>query len=395
MNFIGIEVTTIINALFIVANMRVSNGVTSVIMNNYDILQDSGFLIDFCALLDRPSPYIEYIEQKGSLYSIFPQNQDNTNADYSKALNYLMDILKRKRYDIVHVHIEGKFAAIALKAAKKSGVPYRVYHCHNPLYYDSIRSFARSYYFRGRCLKYANEYYACSTHAGKSVFGNRHFWLVRNTIDTQRYCFDKKVRNNIRKEFVCNENTLVVGTVCRQTPQKNPFYTIDIWNEIYKKNPDVLFIWIGTGELEKEVKKYAEEVLPKEVVRFLGNRTDVEELYSFMDIFLLPSLYEGLGIVYIEAQACGTLTFASNSVSRDTEVTDRIHYIPLDQSPTSWADIILNVYNQQKYVRRDQYHLDVRDAGYDCDSNNDFYYAYKSMLRGGYANNENTWKGTH
>ena len=218
--------------LQIVTNLRLSNGVTSVVMNHYKKLISSGYQVDFCAMLDRPSPYISEIKNYGGNYYLMPQK--NGEPDIKSAGTYITSLIRKNAYNIVHVHPEGKFACTVLFSAKNCKVKNRVFHAHNPKYSDGIYSWLRNEFFTTICVNLSNQYVACSEKAGKSVFGNRKFSIVKNTIDTKKISFSTKGRQLVRNQIGAESDEFVLGTVCRQTLQKNPFFIVETYNEIHK-----------------------------------------------------------------------------------------------------------------------------------------------------------------
>lgn len=378
--------------LFMVANVRVSNGVTSVIMNHYKKLLDNGYSVDFCAMYNWGSPYVSEVIANGSNYYVLPQtggvsstvvDDDSTREgtpDEKKSELFLKKILTQNQYDIVHIHIVGKYAVMALKSAKESGVPYRIFHSHNPVFINSLHSLLFTLYYDTQCKFYANRYLACSSTAGKSMFRKRKYAIIKNTIDTQEIRYTDEGRRRVRGYLGIDDDMFLFGTVCRQTYQKNPFFTVDIYENLKKLQPRSRFIWVGSGELEQDVIAYAKSKgLEKDII-FLGNKSQMADYYSAMDAFILPSRYEGLGIVYVEAQSCGLLTYASDAVPTDTKITDLIHYIPLKESADSWAkEISLGI---SRIDDRSKYSHLVLTAGFDKKNNNDLVDYYNKYCIG-------------
>lgn len=367
--------------LYMVTNVRVSNGVTSVIMNHYKKLLDNGYVVDFCAMYNWGSPYVDEIIACGSNYYVLPQADGVSNAvvsgdatregtpDKKQSEVFLKKLIVRNQYDIIHVHIVGKYALMALKIARECGVAYRIFHSHNPIFINDLHSLLFTLFYDTQCKYYANRYLACSSIAGKSTFRKRTYSIIKNTIDTKEICYTDEGRKRVRRELGIGEDVLLFGTVCRQTYQKNPYFIVDIYASLKKLQPKSRFIWIGSGELEQEVIEYAKSKgLEKEMI-FLGNKLQMADFYSAMDVFILPSRYEGLGIVFIEAQSCGLLTYASDVVPKDTQITDLIQYISLKESTDAWAKKISLGIN--KISARSKYSNLVLAAGFDKNCNND------------------------
>lgn len=323
--------------LIVAPNLRVSNGVTSFLMNNYPYVVEAGFEIDFllCAKID--SKYNSYVEENGSKIFIYPES----NKYSFKNKSYASDVIKQNKYDIIHINTSGMWAYWALAAAKQYGVNTRIYHSHNPKESTSLKGYAREIIFDFLCFGKCNAFMACTEHAGNSVFGKRKYHVIPNGIFYDRFKFNSAKRSELRQQLGIEES-LVIGTVCRQADQKNPFFMIDILSEMLKIDNTCALIWVGTGPLLNDVKNYAQKNCVADHVHFLGDRNDVNDIYNAMDLFLLPSKYEGLGIVYMEAQANGLQCFASVNVPKDTDLTGSICYISLKEDAQYWAEYILN-----------------------------------------------------
>ena len=298
----------------------VGGGVESVIMNYYRHLDHSKVQFDF--ICDEDSTRIPYDEIKklGGRVFLVPKYQN-----LPKYLKALEKLFKENQYRIVHSNIN-TLSVFPLYAAKKSGVLIRISHSHstsNPkewkrnLIKNILRPFSK---------RYATDYFACSEVAGRYLFGNKAFdrgevKIIHNAIDIERFKFDEAARKKLRKEFVIKDSTIVIGHVGRFVQQKNHTFLVDVFKEYHKKNPDSKLLLVGSGPLEDEIKKKVERLGLKDSVLFLGQRDDINKLYSVMDVFCLPSLYEGLPVVGVEAQAAGLPTIFSNRISKEVIVS--------------------------------------------------------------------------
>lgn len=324
--------------LFIAPNLRISNGVTSFIMGNYFFLLENEYEVDFLLTRKVESPYNEIVENNGSRIFEYP-NPENKFSILNG--HYVRDLLKENSYDLVHCNVTGMYAYWAVMEADRAKISHIVYHAHNPKETTSIKGRLREEIFDRLCFIHTTDYIACTEHAGKSVFGTKKFYVVKNGVNFEKYRFDIEARKRIRRDLQI-EDSIIVGTVCRQAEQKNPYFIIDIIRELNKSEKKYILLWVGTGPLEQKVREYAEHKRIAEKVVFLGNRQDTNKLYSAMDLFLLPSKYEGLGIVYLEAQANGLYCFASDVVPKETDITGNISYYKLSDSPVEWANQIVN-----------------------------------------------------
>lgn len=311
----------------------VGGGVESVIMNYYRHLDHSKIQFDF--ICDEDSTRIPYDEIKklGGRVFLVPRYQN-----LPKYLKALEKLFKENQYRIVHSNIN-TLSVFPLYAAKKACVPIRISHSHstsNPkewkrnLIKNILRPFSK---------RYATDYFACSELAGRYLFGNKTFnrgevKIIHNAIDIDKFKFDEVARKKLRKELGIKDSTIVIGHVGRFVQQKNHTFLVDVFNEYHKKNPDSKLLLVGSGPLEDEIKKKVERLGFKDSVLFLGQRDDINKLYSVMDVFCLPSLYEGLPVVGVESQAAGLPIIFSNGVSHEAIISKNAKIVPNQETGT-------------------------------------------------------------
>lgn len=255
-------------------------------------------------------------------------------------------IMKKGNYDVIHINGEYVIRIIECFVAKIAGIKKIIIHSHN----DGVGSNKRSKVIIHKILKklfdyFATDYLACSNNAAKwmfsnKIFNNNKFEIINNGIDINKYIYNEIKREEIRKKHNI-ENKYVVGFVGRLSYQKNPLFLIEVFNEYKNKNEKAFLIIIGTGELENEVKRKIKQLGIVDSVLFLKNINNVYDYYNAMDCFILPSLYEGFGIVNIEAQSSGLPTFVSNNVPKEAKISNLIKYIDLDKGAQYWANIII------------------------------------------------------
>ena len=210
---------------------------------------------------------------------------------------------------------------------------------------------------------YANNYFACSDSAGRYFFKGRKYMVVKNAIMTEKFAYSEEVRKKIRSGLNL-EGKFVIGHAARFAEHKNHTFLIDVFAEILKIRPESQLLLIGDGELKKSIQNKVNALGIGEYVKFMGVRPDVNELYQAMDAFVFPSIFEGLGIVNIEAQAAGVLTFCSDAVPKEANISPVFYSIPLTKSASEWAKIIVKNYDDTVYKREDMSQY-VIDAGYD------------------------------
>lgn len=282
---------------------------------------------------------------------------------YKKALNSFF--LKHHDYKVVHLHSSSKNYMV-LKYAKKYGIPIRISHSHNIDFQTKnlIKKIVGNC-FKYPLIKYSTNYLACSNLAGRWLFGEKKltdakYEVINNAVDYDRFKYDRGIRKKIREELGIKEDNIIIGHVGRFTNQKNHTFLVEIFNEFYKKDKNARLLLIGIGELEEEIKKKVEELGLSKKVIFAGFKSNVNEYMQAMDIFLLPSLYEGLPVVGVEAQAAGLPCYMSKDVITDeVKIADNVTFIPLSNSAEEWANIIYNSNNS----RSDNY-IKIKERGY-------------------------------
>lgn len=218
---------------------------------------------------------------------------------------------------------------------------------------------------------FANYYMANSIDCGVWQFGKKTYdkgdiTIFKTVINADANAFDKVLRDETRKKFGW-EDKVIYGFIGRYVDQKNPLFLIDIFNAIAKKQPKAKLVMIGFGELEKAMHEKIKEYGLQDRVEDLGRRDDIKQFYNAFDAFLLPSLYEGMPVVGIEAQCAGLPIFFSKNITEETTASELAHYIGLNESPEVWADTIINVVNANLGKRR-SYAEEVKKNGFDSHS---------------------------
>lgn len=204
---------------------------------------------------------------------------------------------------------------------------------------------------------------ACSRLAAEFMFGkkaSKEVLIVPNAITLDKYQFKQEIRENIRKKMGI-EKKIVLCHIGRLSEQKNPFRLLEILVAVLKKEKNVVLLSVGTGELEDEVHDYARKLGVEDHVKFLGKRNDVSDLLQAADVFVLPSKYEGLPIVAIEAQAAGIPSVLSSAISSETNISGKIEFVDLQEKDEKWADIILMSAKRERYCCIEK----LKEKGYD------------------------------
>ena len=338
-------------------------GVENVIMN-YLRHFDRGEIVPDIMFKGDAFQYENEIEEMGGKVFYMPSYLPNV-WKYRKKLD---SVFTNTSYDAVWCNFSGLTNVDVLKKAKEYNVPVRIAHSHvTKLSWSS--TFAKyiviplHYLNKSRVCKYATNYWCCSYSAGKFMFP-KIVWdrlvYVKNAIDLDKYGFDFNIRSAVRGMYGINDE-LVIGHIGRYTIAKNQKFLLDIFKEILAIIPNSKLLLVAEGELEDEIKSYAKELDVEESIIFAGRIDDVATYYSAMDVFLLPSLFEGLGMTLIEAQMAGTPCLASTNVPNEAKVTEGVKFLNLELGASEWAKEAINLSKSRINNPKD----DVILAGYD------------------------------
>lgn len=359
-----------------IRDLRIGNGIATCIMNYYPYTISNEISIDFLVNRIVESKYMEQVQSKGSNIFVLPKDSNKPNIDNWRFIN---NVLKKNQYDILHTNISGWNALAALMLANINNVKTRIYHAHNPKENSSLKARLRSIIYETPSVYFANSYIACSQLAGKSIFGKRLFSLLPNSFDTSKFIFDIKARNDLRKQLHI-ENNFVVGVVGRFAEQKNPLFIIEILAEMIKLKSNVICLWAGSGPMEKLVIEKAQKLNIKKNLILLGNRQDINKLYSAMDVFLLPSIFEGLGIVFVEAQLSGLPTFGSDILPEEVNISPLMSKLSLKYSPKKWAETILNTSNINRSKNYELGKMSIFEIKNTSNKLKEYYYKYETYM---------------
>ncbi len=274
-------------------------------------------------------------------------------------------IIMKENFDVVHVNGNYISRVIECISAKLVGVKQIIIHSHNTGC-ESNRKLKTMIHSMLKFLFgfFATDYLACSKEAAKwmyskSIIKKQKYEVIPNGIDLKKFRYNEKMRNKIRKNYHC-ENKYVIGFVGRLSYQKNPIFLIEVFNECKKINKNLQLMIIGEGELKPKVIEYVNQLnLSKDVI-FLGNVVNVFDYYNAMDCFLLPSLYEGMGIVNIEAQVSGLPTIVSDQVPKEVQISPLIQFVDLNNSK-KWIDKILN---HKRNENREKWYQELKNCSY-------------------------------
>ena len=209
---------------------------------------------------------------------------------------------------------------------------------------DNIFKVIRNKPFQILSIYYSNSLFACSELAGKQIYKNKKFFVVNNAIDLETFKFNDNERERIRRENNVEKEKIVISTVGRLTIQKNPYFILEVVKKLVNKNINFEFWWFGSGNLDDDIKNKSIDMKINDYIKFYGSINDVYKYYSAMDLFILPSFYEGLPVVGIEAQANGLKCLFSDSITLETKMLKKTLFLPID-SAEDWCNTIVKCIN--------------------------------------------------
>lgn len=312
-------------------------GVEQVVMNYYRHIDRSRVQFDILVCEGSSMVPRDEIERLGGRVLMVP--------GYKNLLRYMGEterLFREGCWTIVHSHVNA-LAVFPLRAAKRAGVPVRIAHSHSTAGRGETAKNAAKAVLKRFANVYPTHRMACSRYAGEWLFGKRaNFEVLYNAINLPRFFFDAGVRAEARADLGLVSGQTVIGHVGRFMPQKNHRFLIDAFALAAKRRPDLVLVLVGTGEAEALAESWASERGVSDRVMFLGQRDDVDRLYQAFDAFALPSLYEGLCLVGVEAQAAGLRCFLSDRITREVDVTGTARFLPIDD-PGVWADAMCGV----------------------------------------------------
>ncbi len=287
---------------------------------------------------------------------------------------YIRDLyqcMRLGRYDVIHIHKNSLANPIPILVARLCSDSPVILHSHNTKPSTGQKLAMILHYINKLLLsRLSVKKIACSKIAGQWLFLGSNFSVLHNAIDVDRFAYNEEVRQCMRKELGL-ENCFVIGSVARISDQKNQLFMLDVLKDILPIKPETVLVLVGGPLSTKEGEAYDREVKHKvnalgltKSVRFLGVREDSNRIYQALDVFFLPSKYEGLCISAIEAQASGLPCVVSNVLPDETKVSSDYKALSLSDSISAWADCILSYQNHE---RRDKREI-LKQAGYDMQS---------------------------
>ena len=346
-------------------------GIENMVMNLYRAMDKTQIQFDFVIHNHGEDAFCDEVRKLGGNIYLFPKFSLFKIGSYKK---FWKSFLKEHpEYKIIHSHIRS-YAIVFVRIAKKLGIK-TIVHSHSTSNGSGIGSLVKM--FMQLPLRRESDYlFACSEISGRWLFGDKaiskpNYRMIKNAVDTSRYAVSDDVRQSYRKSFNA-EGKVIYGHIGRLSEPKNHSFLLDIFKEITKREPNSLLLIIGMGSYKSQIEAKIKELSLENSVVMTGARADIPELLSAMDVFLLPSLWEGLPVVVVEAQAAGLPCIVSDTVTREVAVSEAVEYLPIDKGASLWVEKAISCAGKKYDVINK-----IKDAGFDtsttCESLTSFY----------------------
>lgn len=342
----------------ITTGMSPYGGLTTVAMNYYRKMDLKKNKMDFVSSNILDTELENEINKNGSRYYKLP-SRNKSLFQYFIALKKIA-----KDYDIIHIHANSATATIELLAARLAGVPRRIIHIHNTTCtHMKIHKTLKPLF--DRCYTDA---IACSKAAGDWIFPAGSYKVLNNSIDLERYAYSIQNRENIRRKYGLKENDYVIGHVGKLVKQKNHTFLLDVFKMVLKKQPYSYLLLVGDGELREELEEKAKKLDIIDNVIFCGMQNDASIFLSAFDVIIFPSLWEGLPLSLLEAQANGLDSIASDNITSEVDFGG-VQQVSLSEDTSVWADLTLQINCNNRKVKSERYRKIMVERGYDIRSN--------------------------
>ena len=329
-------------------------GITHYILENWKWIDREKFQFDF-ATMSKSLGFSDQILSAGSKIHCISCYAEENEKKFVEEVNRILD----EGYDVVHLHTKQWKSFLIEKICMERNVPKVIVHAHSTRCDAEdffIRKMERERHERVKKLfsaSYATDFWACSEEAADWLFGKQipadKIRIMKNAVEIEKFSYDEIKRNKIRQELGIKDN-FVVGNVGRFVYQKNQKFLLEVFSKLCCVNNNAILLLVGDGPLENELKSMAVRYGISDRIKFLGKRKDVNELYQAMDLFVLPSHFEGFAIVLIEAQISGLKCIVSKNISLNANITGEVDY--LDNAVEVWVRKIQEY--AKGYYRKDK-----------------------------------------
>ena len=349
------------HVLQIIKSMN-QGGAENFTMNVYRNIDRTKIQFDF--LLFKETNYFEneILEKGGKIFKLPPRNQG-----VIQFIRKLYQFFKKNagHYDAIHVTVSSLSSIEPLLIGAWFRIPIRIIHAHNSQCEKGLKHLLLHWFSKLTVNWGATQGLACSGNAKDWVFSytllNKNAKIIKNGIDLKHFAFNNDIRIRKREELGVNPRDIVFGHAGRFVPEKNHSFILKVFRRIHQKNDNTRLLLVGNGINFDKVKKEAEQMNLSDSVSFLGIRPDVNELLQAMDAIVFPSVFEGLPVFLVEAQAAGLPLFISDKITKTVDVTGNVAFLNIDDEPEIWSDYILE---KMPVFKREDTSQKIQQAGY-------------------------------
>lgn len=351
-----------IRVLHSVSNMDRA-GIETMLMNYYRHMDHDKVQFDFLCNKKKPGAYDEELKQFGGKIYHTPGLNPMKYFQYIKYMKQLF--AEHPEYKVIEAH-NGAFGVYALYPARKSNIPVRIYHAHGASITRDLKM-PLKLFCKSRLKNNMTHHFTCGKAAaefyfGKKVVDNGEYELIPNAIEVEKFIYNPQVREDMRKKYDLSDKH-VIGHVGRFMTQKNHEFLIDLFAEYCKQDKMAFLVLLGDGELMDNMKEKVAQLGISDNVLFAGNVGNVNEWYQAFDLFILPSVWEGLPVVGVEAQAADLPCVFSDSITKEIGFSDKAAFVSLSASKEEWIKTISKMLkqterkNQEELITRNHYNI--------------------------------------
>ena len=355
-----------IRILHVVPTLNINSGMMSVVMNYYRNIDRNKIQFDFLYFGYMKDNHGEEIERLGGrLY--YMERPTFKPGDQKRLRKFFAE--HKGEFTAVHCHPIWSSIVVA-REAKHSGIKHIIQHAHSTNYSEKRISALRNRFLMKFIRLFATDYIACNSEAA-NLFGRKgleksEVIIIPNAIDIKKYSYDEELRALTRAEFEASPSTIILGNVGRFSIEKNQCFIVEIFKEFQRLKSDSKLVLVGDGSYRKNIEEKIKELELEDRVILTGKRKDIRAILSGMDIFIMPSLFEGTPVSALEARSSGLPCLLSDTITRCVEM-DGIKYFTLKKEAEIWARFTLDFYNERALYDRHDYNV-VVDHGYSISS---------------------------
>jgi len=331
-------------------------GIENMIFNYVSRIEKDKFNFSFLNIYDKMCFQDEFEKMGFNVFSLI-----NPKKNPLKFFTNFIKLCKIENFDIIHINMLSAGNILPLIAAKLSGNKKVIFHSHNG---NTIGFYRHILHFGGKFFvkTFADYRFACSDAAAKFMFGNtKNVRIIKNAIDISKFKFNEDFRAKIRNELNIGQNDFLIGHIGRFEAQKNHSFLVKIFKKVSEKLPNTKLILVGVGYTMDDTKKLVEDLGVRNKTIFYGKSNKTYEMYSAFDLFLFPSLFEGLPLVGIESQCNGLPILASTGISKEMQITDLVSWLNLSEKEDIWVEEIIKI---SQNLTRNDYSVEIENSGY-------------------------------